>query len=197
MAANDAGGAREKRDRRVRRTLERMRALTQRLEERPRQVIDQYIQRWEDDLGEQRRPRLWREANRYLHYEKFHSMKRCHALFGQALAQSRAAAARPEKEAVTALIVQGLEALHEFSDLADWGTAWPLTLHPEPPVATPTEGNAGEVADLLSALQTCELAPPTALQAPENGGRRARSKRSKGGAGARARREAERLPAPA
>ena len=183
-------------EQRVLRTLGRMRALTQQLEEKPRQVIDQYIQRWEDDLGEQGRPRQWRETNRYLHYEKFHFMKRCHALLGQALEQSRAAAARPEKEAVTALIVQCLNALHEFFVLADWGTAWPLTLHPEPLGDRPPVGSTAEMEDLLSALQNHDGPPQVEPPIQESGGTRSRRRRSKGGAGARARREAERATAP-
>ena len=38
---------------RVLRTLGRMRALKQQLTEQPGQIIDQYVQRWEDDLGAQ------------------------------------------------------------------------------------------------------------------------------------------------
>ena len=53
---------------RVLRTLGRMRALKQQLTEQPEQIIAQYIQRWEDDLGAQGKPWRWLDTNRHIHW---------------------------------------------------------------------------------------------------------------------------------
>ena len=141
---------------RVLRSLGRMRAWKLQMTEQPENIIDEYIARWEDDLGAQGKPWRWLDTNRHIKWGKCKSMKRCHEMMCHVLEQSRLATTPKQKRAVEAQIIQCLEALHEFAVQADWRTAWPLTHLPDPVGAAPLVGTEVEMEVILAALKTRE-----------------------------------------
>ncbi len=108
---------------RVLKSLGRMRAIKEGIQNNPKRVYSEYKEQWVVELGAEGRPFRWLDRNRFIRWKKFKSVKRfdwilCHIL--ELLDQGRVDVARAQT-------VQSMKCLHTFANHGSWSVAWPHT----------------------------------------------------------------------
>eukprot|EP00930_Biecheleria_cincta_P056815 TRINITY_DN42861_c0_g1_i1.p2 TRINITY_DN42861_c0_g1~~TRINITY_DN42861_c0_g1_i1.p2 ORF type:complete len:317 (-),score=54.78 TRINITY_DN42861_c0_g1_i1:318-1268(-) len=112
----------------VGRTLNKMRALKQKLKTDPESIVTTFEDVWEETLGARGRPWRWRDVADHVNWKRYLSLKRAFVLMGKALELNRAG----HHMQANAQLVQNMQALKEMSVYGDWKVAWPVTHLPDP-----------------------------------------------------------------
>ena len=147
---DDAPSADELDGLRVARNLGRMRMLKEGMEHNPRRNYSEYRDLWIRELGAEGRAFRWIDRNKAIRWGKYASIRRVDWM----LCNLMETLDRKEPELCRAQVVQCMKALHEFSNVGSWKTAWPLT-HMVDPLRSYTHGGTEvEMETVLSYVRT-------------------------------------------
>ena len=135
---------------RVTRTLGRMRALRENVEQNPNRSWREYRQGWISELGLEGRGSRWTDRHKAIKWQKYASIKRCDWMMCHVLETLE----KGKPELARAQLVQCLKALDEFTRHGSWRSAWPLTHMVDPLRRQQHGGTEVETEVILGWLKT-------------------------------------------